>query len=326
MPSRRQMLFGAAALAATSTGVAVGGRLWRRFAQPEAPVAVLRVSSYEEDLLRIIREGISLFPETVARLRGARVLLKPNLVEVHPGRPIHTDPRVVLAAAEAMRALGAAEVIVGEAAGHHRDTEALLEASGLGPALRAARLPFIDLNIADSAPLTLRHDLTGLGALQLPTVVTGCDLLVSLPKMKTHHWVGATLSLKNLFGVVPGLVYGWPKNVLHHAGIDRSIVDLWTSLRPGFAIIDGVVGMEGDGPVMGAPIGAGVLVMGPQLPAVDATAARIMGLDPHRMGYLEATGRLGGTVAASRIAQRGEAPPALSFAPPPTGAGVGHPG
>ena len=69
-----------------------------------------------------------------------------------------------------------------------------------------------------------------------------------MPKLKTHHWAGMTCSMKNLFGVVPGAVYGWPKNVLHQHGIDDSIVDLVATVRPGLTIVDGIVGMEGDGP------------------------------------------------------------------------------
>jgi uncharacterized protein (DUF362 family) len=47
-----------------------------------------------------------------------------------------------------------------------------------------------------------------------------------MPKVKTHHWAGVTLGLKNMFGTIPGSVYGWPKNVLHWKGIDRSILDI----------------------------------------------------------------------------------------------------
>ena len=54
-----------------------------------------------------------------------------------------------------------------------------------------------------------------------PRTVVEADLIVSLPKMKTHHWVGVTASMKNLYGMIPGIKYGWPKNVLHHAGIPR---------------------------------------------------------------------------------------------------------
>ena len=86
----------------------------------------------------------------------------------------------------------------------------------------------------------------------LPRTALGADLLVSMPKMKTHHWVGATLAMKNLFGVVPGGVYGWPKNVLHWAGIDECIADLHAVFPRQFAIVDGIVGMEGNGPIQGA--------------------------------------------------------------------------
>ena len=112
--------------------------------------------------------------------------------------------------------------------------------------------------------------------------------------MKTHHWAGVTLAMKNLFGVMPGVYYGWPKNVLHHAGIAESILDITAAVRPHLAIVDGIIGMEGDGPIMGTPRQAGVLVMGTNLPAVDATAARLMGIDPWRVAYLAAaSGRLG---------------------------------
>ena len=119
-------------------------------------------------------------------------------------------------------------------------------------------------------------------SLYLPHTVLDCDLLVSLPKMKTHHWAGATLAMKNLFGLVPGGVYGWPKNVLHWAGIPESIVDLHHLFPRQFAIVDGIVGMEGNGPIQGTPKHAGVLVAGSDVAAVDATCCRIMGIDADR--------------------------------------------
>ena len=59
--------------------------------------------------------------------------------------------------------------------------------------------------------------------------------------MKTHHWVGATLSMKNLFGVMPGMIYGWPKNVLHWAGINKCIYDITATVKPHIALVDGIV-------------------------------------------------------------------------------------
>ncbi len=87
-------------------------------------------------------------------------------------------------------------------------------------------------------------------------------MVISLPKLKTHHWAVATLSLKNLFGTLPGICYGWPKNELHWRGIDNSIVDIALTRTPDLAIVDGIVGMEGDGPLNGTPKPMGVLVMG----------------------------------------------------------------
>ena len=127
-----------------------------------------------------------------------------------------------------------------------------------------------------------------------------------MAKMKTHHWAGATLSMKNLFGVMPGIYYGWPKNVLHQAGIEQSIVDITATLKPHFAIVDGVIGMEGDGPIMGSPTEAGVIVMGNNLPAVDATCCRVMGIDPDRIDYLREVDQWLGPIHDSYIEQRGE--------------------
>jgi uncharacterized protein (DUF362 family) len=113
-------------------------------------------------------------------------------------------------------------------------------------------------------------------------------------------------ALKNLFGVMPGVVYGWPKNVLHYARIGPSILDIAAAVRPQLAIVDGIIGMEGDGPIMGTPRQSGVLVMGTNLPAVDATCARLMGINPWRIDYLAAaSGRLG-PIAERHIQQRGE--------------------
>jgi uncharacterized protein (DUF362 family) len=96
--------------------------------------------------------------------------------------------------------------------------------------------------------------------------------------------------MKNLFGLVPGGVYGWPKNVLHWAGIPESIVDLHHLFPRQFAIVDGIVGMEGNGPIQGTPKQAGVIVAGSDVVAVDATCCRIMGIDPRKIEYLRLAG------------------------------------
>ena len=140
----------------------------------------------------------------------------------------------------------------------------------------------------------------------LPAALKRADIVVSMPKLKTHHWAGLTLSMKNLFGILPGIYYGWPKNRLHYAGIAESILDITATVRPQLAIVDGIVGMEGDGPLMGTAKPAHAIVIGTNLPAVDATAARLMGIDPWRVVYLAAASGRMGPIAERHIPQRGE--------------------
>jgi uncharacterized protein (DUF362 family) len=284
---------------------------------PRSRVAVLSAASYEADLADLLLRGLGLFAPAV---RGRRVLLKPNYVEFDPRGVINTHPRLVEAAVLAFLRLDAAEVIVGEGAGHRRDTEYILDASGLDVVLRERRVRFVDLNLDAVAEAPLPAGFTGLGRLWLPRTVLGADLLVSLPKLKMHHWAGVTLSMKNLFGIVPGAIYGWPKNVLHQAGIPHSIVDINSALElPRLAIVDGIVGMEGNGPIQGEARAAGVVVIGDDFPAVDATCARIMGVVPERVTHLRWAGGFLGNIDAGRIEQLAEDPARFrqEFALPP---------
>ena len=240
---------------------------------------------------------------------GKRVALKPNLVETAPvSTPINTSPALVVAAARVIRELDAREVFVAEGTGHRRDSELVLDQSGLGDALDAADLRFVDLNIQEVEARPNRGRRTTLDELYLPTPVLRADLIVSMAKLKTHHWAGTTLAMKNLFGVMPGIVYGWPKNRLHVEGIPKSIVDIVATVQPHLAIVDGVVGMEGDGPIMGRPKHVGALVVGTNFPAVDATCCRIMKIDPLRVPYLKLAANLRlGPVASYAITQTGTA-------------------
>ena len=324
---RRTFLRGAA------TGVAVGvagGLGLRRLLQPppwdpaafpppdEARSAVVAASGYDGPLDRIVLDGLRAIG---ADVRGANVLLKPNLVEFDPTTAINTEPRLIAATVVAFRRLGAASVRVAEGPGHRRDVQDVVERSGLADALAEVDAPFTDLNAAPLRRVLLRSRYTDLGELWLPTPVLDADVVVSMPKMKTHHWAQVTLSLKNLFGTLPGRVYGWPKNVLHWAGIEPSILDVAGAIRPAYAIVDGIVGMEENGPISGVPVAAGVLVFADDPVAADVIGATLMGFDPHRIGYLGEAGRFLGQGNRDRIVQRGEDPERFvhPFAPPPSG-------
>ncbi|HXM45452.1 MAG TPA: DUF362 domain-containing protein [Bryobacteraceae bacterium] len=293
--NRREFLTGSAA------GLVLAGCVRRKAVPCEKLVSVVRRPDYTQELYSDLRRILS---EYRLDVRGKRVLLKPNLVEFEPGSPINTHPLLVHAALEAFRELGA-DVMIGEGPGHRRNTLDMAEAAGYFETIPKFEEIFTDLNLDRATEVRLAHPQSRLQSIYLAQSAMSCDLLVSMPKMKTHHWVGATLSMKNLFGTVSGGVYGWPKNILHWAGIPGCIADLYKTLPAHFAIVDGIVGMEGNGPIQGTAKRAGVVVAGRDLAAVDASCCQIMGIDPHKIEYLKlAVGDVQGLVGS--IHQIGE--------------------
>jgi uncharacterized protein (DUF362 family) len=273
------------------------------FHRPASRVLIRRAANYEQELSTLIYESLVEFALPV---KDKVVLLKPNLVGLDPLGVMNTHPAVIAATRESFLRLGAEQVLIGDGPAMDRDTEAIIESVRLrefaGPVART----FVDLNTDDVERVPLSTRASRLKELYFPKTVLGADLLVSMPKLKTHHWAGVTLSLKNMFGVVPGSCYGWPKNVLHWAGIDNAILDINAAIKPDFAIVDGIIGMEGNGPIQGTPKACGALIFGDDPVAVDATCCRVMGLLPERIRYLAAAGTMLGHVNADKIQQVGE--------------------
>jgi uncharacterized protein (DUF362 family) len=271
---------------------------------PRSRVLIARADDYTPGLADLVRHAVRQFGLVAT---GKRIVLKPNLVEFDPANVINTHPAMVAAAIDAFRSLGARDVVVAEGPGHRRDNEFLLTASGLWDTLHQRDVRYVDLNSDDVRFVPAGSRFTSLRRLALPRTVLEADLLVSMPKLKTHHWAGVTVALKNLFGIVPGAIYGWPKNVLHWAGLNESIVDIQSTVPvPQFAIVDGIVGMEGNGPIQGQAKRAGVVIFGDDLVATDATAARVMNIEPSRVRYLSMADEFLGNVALERIEQVGE--------------------
>jgi len=312
--TRRDFLIGSAALA---TGTAVTAPfLIPKYHSDQRPkrsrVAVLHADQYSQDLDQLLAAGLRLFPINVT---GKTVLLKPNLVDYIPGDAINTHPLLVLAAAESFRRLGAKSVVVAEGPGHQRDTQLVLSQSGYQQSLRDEEIRFVDLNRDQLIRTPLRAGYTGMKDLWLPRTVLEADFLVSMPKIKAHHWSGVTLSMKNMFGIVPGARYGWPKNILHWKGIQESILDLCATVPVRFVIADGIVAMEGNGPLNGTARTLGKIVVADDPVAADATCARLMGLHPERVRHIREGSRFLGNASPTLIDQVGEtvASPTIPF-------------
>jgi uncharacterized protein (DUF362 family) len=159
----------------------------------------------------------------------------------------------------------------------------------------------VDLNRDELVKTKLGANYSGLGHLWLPRTVLSSDFIVSMPKVKTHHWAGVTLAMKNMFGIVPGNRYGWPKNVLHWAGIHESILDICATVLPHFVIADGIVGMEGDGPLNGTPKYLNTVLLADDPVAADAHLAGLMGFDASQIVHIQEGSLFLGNMMRQRI-------------------------
>ena len=273
---------------------------------PRPAVAISRSPDYGPRLGPALREAWRLSGDAASKIKGKRVVLKPNLVAAQARGPATTDVAFIEAAIGLFRDLGAAEIIVAEGAAFETDAQTLLARTGVGPMLARQGVRYVDLNHDDLVETPLRGGYSSIPTLFAPKTVVEADYFVSMPKLKAHHWAGVSLSLKNLFGIVPGSRYGWPKNILHWHGIPLSILALYATFPPHLALVDGIVGMEGDGPIFGDPRSSGVVVMGTDCVAVDATCCRIMGIDPTTPDHVRLAGAWGlGNVNSERIDVRG---------------------
>src|SRR5437867_7552019 len=298
--NRRDWLTASAAVTGSALTMRFQRRRYSRDFRPKiSRIAILNADQYSDKLDQLLFDGLRLFHLDV---RGKSVLLKPNIVECIPEKPVNTDAQLMGAAAEAFLRLDAASVIVGEGPGHHRDTDLLLYETGLADQLAHRKVAFVDLNRDELIKTKLQANYSGLGHLWLPRSVLAADFIVSMPKVKTHHWTGVTLSMKNMFGIVPGSRYGWPKNVLHWAGIHESILDICATVRPHFVIADGIVAMEGDGPLNGLPKYLKTVLMADDPVAADSTLMRHIGLQLDEVKHIREASRFIGNASESMIA------------------------
>ena len=284
--------------ALTYTRWLLGGKYQQVFGQP-ALVALGECPSYQSDILSTLRRLWKL--AGMPDVSGKRVFVKPNLIDYLPGRLATTSPEVVAALLDLLLELGAAELALGDGPAFHWDARSVARQAGILHEAEKRGVRLVDLNYDDPQPVPVKDGwLRREGSVWLPRHILEADLVISLPRLKTHHWTGVSLSMKNLFGVIPGSRYGWPKNILHINGLSPSILGLYRMLPQVVAVVDGILGMQGDGPLFGTPVQHGVLVVGQDPLAVDATCARLIGFEVSEIEHL-ALGAWAGVGQAEKI-------------------------
>jgi len=215
--------------------------------------------------------------------RGDKVIIKPNIVVTEsPEGGANTDPRVCKTIANMVRELGA-KPIIGEASSIGQVTEEAIQAAGYGK-LRDEGYEVIDFTKEEMTKIPIPRG-KSLKEVVLPKIVVEADALIDVAKMKTHDQTEVTLSLKNMKGVLTDK----GKRSLHHTfGIFQGVADLCTVVRPSLAVIDGIIAMEGLGPMGGDLVKMGLIIAGKDPVAVDAVTAKIMGFEPADHGCIGA--------------------------------------
>jgi uncharacterized protein (DUF362 family)/NAD-dependent dihydropyrimidine dehydrogenase PreA subunit len=261
-----------------------------------AVVSIAKCETYEIDQVRrALTAALEPLGGIGAFVRpGQRVLLKPNvLMPVRPERAITTHPAIVEAVAELVQGAGG-EVVIFD--------------SGPVPTGLVVRRAYRDagiLEVAERTGATLHDDIAAvqvsapesvlLKRLDLVKLCREVDVVISLPKLKTHNLTTITGAVKNLFGLVPGMT-----KTAYHAKLPDvdafcdMLLDIAACVRPTLTVMDGVVGLEGNGPSTGgSPRQIGALLAGSDVVAIDAVVCRIVGLNPDELALFRAARRRG---------------------------------
>lgn len=251
---------------------------------------------------------------------GARVLLKPNCLSAHhgPGEPINTRVEVVEAVGQYLRTHYEVELIIADSGGM----------GSYGKSKRAYTLMGLDRAAQTLGAQLVNLEEMGLFDLQSPagkifphfkttTLLNQIDVIVNLPKMKTHILTGITGAIKNYLGLLPGSL----KRAVHRVApsgpaMAQALVDILAGIQKKVPLtlnlMDGIIAMEGTGPTHGHPRETGWLLASTDPVALDSVAATIMGFNPTRLQTITKAVEAGlGIGDPSRIELKGAAWPEL---------------
>lgn len=273
-------------------------------------VALTRCGDYgSENVFKAVRRaidelgGIDRFVKT-----GDKVLLKPNLLVGRPAeKHVNTHPEIVRAIVKLVKKAGGKPTI-GDSPALPATGNAIKVASkcGIAKVAKEERIDVVDFN----RPVEINNPAgTKYKKFKIDRTVLESDVIINLPKLKSHGQMTLTLGVKNIFGVIPGT----RKSQWHlAAGTDRlhfarMLVDLYRNVSPHLTLMDGVVGMDGNGPQSGNPKKIGLVMASQDAVALDTVACQILGLERTRMPTTLAAEEMGvGQTQLGKISIAGE--------------------
>jgi uncharacterized protein (DUF362 family)/Pyruvate/2-oxoacid:ferredoxin oxidoreductase delta subunit len=242
-------------------------------------VALVRCGSYDlHEVYAAVQRGIDLLggPEAFAR-PDEKILLKPNwIVADSPDRCATTHPLVFKAVAEVFQAIDV-KLSYGDSPGYHTPEHAAHK-TGFADVASELGIPLAEFHRGREV---IFNEAIQNKKLTVANGVLESDGLISLPKLKTHGFLKLSGAIKNQLGCIPGLLKGeFHVKLPNPVDFAKMLVDINLFLRPRLYIMDGIIGMEGNGPVGGNPRPLNVLLFSEDPVALDATVCRILDLNP----------------------------------------------
>ncbi|MBS7630465.1 DUF362 domain-containing protein [Candidatus Bathyarchaeota archaeon] len=208
--------------------------------------------------------------------KGARVVIKPNVCSSkNPYRMVITDLSVLEAVIRLIKTM-TSNIVVVESDNISGDAERRIKDSGVSDLVRSLDVDFFNLSKDDYET----YSFSGI-EIRLPKTVLEADYFINLPKMKTEGHVLVTLSMKNLLGVLQRK----KKSVLHKH-LDGLLPFLAQKIRNDLIIVDGIVAMEGNGPLIGTPKKLDLIIAGTNPVSVDSVCCRLMGFEPKEVKHI----------------------------------------
>jgi Uncharacterized conserved protein len=249
----------------------------------KSPVAIVRCPSYDSaELDRAVAQAVDL--AELPDVRGKSVLLKPNILNSStPEQAIATRGELLASFARLLKSRGASRVMAGESPGW-QPAEASARKCGILAACEAEGVEWLDFSEGREVECPQGRRVR---RFTFAAALSEAELLISLPKLKTHRLMRYTGAIKNLFGLVPGLgKSGFHMRFPDRADFGSMLVDLAIAAKPAFTLMDAVVAMEGEGPANGRPVQTGLVLASRDPLALDWIASSIIGYDPAELPYL----------------------------------------
>ncbi|MDR2713336.1 MAG: DUF362 domain-containing protein [Clostridiales bacterium] len=223
-------------------------------------------------------------------MRGDAVLIKPNLcADARSDSATTTDYRVVAEIVREVKELGAGRVIVAEGSfSGNAFSESLLGQNKYDEVGEVEFYNFNDCDKDDCYELPMKS-LNGEKTIFIPKIYVDADVVISVPKLKTHSMTTVSLSLKNIgFGVPSERIYSFmaSKNALHRLGISNVIADVNSIRKPDFTVIDGIVGGDGNGPISNKKVDSQIILASRDPVAVDTVACLFMDFTPNAYSHI----------------------------------------